>query len=79
MTTGALREQLQQQINELPDEIVREVADFTAFVLARRRLLLPDGDWTEAEWQQFALSQFLHDTDNDVEYSLEDAQEVFRR
>lgn len=59
------------------DELIREIADFVAFVLARRRMLAPYADWTQDEWHQFALSQFLRETEDDVEYSLDDAQEVY--
>jgi len=63
----------------MPDELVREIADFIAFVLARRRTPSPYADWTEEEWHQFALSQFLRETDDDVEYTLDDAVEVYNR
>lgn len=80
MTTVSLREQLVQQLNELPDELIAEIADFTAFVLARRGMLTIDAaDPTETDWQEFVLSQFLRDTDDDVEYTLDDAQVVYHR
>ena len=78
MNTTLLREQLHRQVNELPDELIREIADFVAFVLARRRMLEPYTNWTEDDWQQFTLSQFFRDTDDDIEYSLDDAQEVYQ-
>ncbi|MBU0511541.1 MAG: hypothetical protein KJ638_07555 [Chloroflexi bacterium] len=34
-------------------------------------------DWGDRQWQDFALSRFLREED-DVGYSLEDAQEIFR-
>ena len=76
MTTASLREQMHQQLDALPDEIVHEVAEFMAFVLARRRMTQPYADWTDDDWQQFALAQFVRETDNDVEYTLDDAREV---
>ena len=78
MTTTAIREQLHRQLDALPDDILSEVADFAAFVLARRQGTVSYTNWSEAEWQQFALGQFLRESD-DVEYTLADAQEVYRR
>jgi hypothetical protein len=72
MTTTAIREQLHRQLDILPDDILREVADFAAFVLARRQGAVSYTDWSEAEWQKFALGQFLRESD-DVEYTLADA------
>ena len=37
MTTFSLRNQLQQQIESLPEDLVIEIADFTAFIVTRRR------------------------------------------
>ncbi len=71
MTTAALREQLRQQVDVLPDEIIVELADFTAFVLARRKIPAQYADWDRMKWQEFALGQFLRATDDDVEYTLD--------
>ena len=35
-------------------------------------------DWSEGEWHKFSLGQFLREAD-DVEYTLADAEEVFRK
>ena len=71
-----IREQLQQQLDSLPDDIVQQIADFTLFVMTRRNLTPAYTDWQSSEWQDFVLSQFFREED-EVEYSLEDAQEVF--
>lgn len=78
MSTTSVREQLSRQLQELPDDIVNEIADFTAFVLARRKLASPYIEWSDSQWQALALSQFLRDTDDDVEYLLSDAEEVYQ-
>ena len=78
MTPTTLREQLRRQLDALPDDVLVEIADFAAFVLARRRSTAPYADWSEREWQKFAVSQFLRESD-DVEYTLADAEEVYRR
>jgi hypothetical protein len=78
MSAHPVREQLRRQLDLLPDDIIVEIADFAAFILARRQGRLIYADWTESEWQQFALGQFLREADN-VEYSLDDAQEIYRR
>jgi hypothetical protein len=78
MTLSTLREQLRRQIDTLPDDILTEIADFTAFVLARRQGTPSYANWSESEWRRFALGQFLRESD-DVEYTLADAEEVYRR
>lgn len=36
---GAIREQLHQQIDVLPDEVVQVIADFASFAAARRQIV----------------------------------------
>ena len=76
MNTKNLRAQLQKQINQLPDDIVEQIADFALFVMSRRKIEPLYEDWDDQIWQDFALSQFFAEGD-DMEYSLEDAQEIF--
>ena len=76
MNTRLLRTQLQEQINQLPDELVEQIADFAMFVMSRRKFQPLYEDWDDQLWQDFALSQ-LFDEDDDVEYSLEDAEEIY--
>lgn len=76
--TDSVREQLRRQLDLLPDDIIIEIADFAAFVLARRQGKLTYADWTDSEWQELSLGQFLREAD-DVEYTLDDAQEIYRR
>ncbi|MBN2566107.1 MAG: hypothetical protein JXB46_10395 [Candidatus Eisenbacteria bacterium] len=73
MTT---REQLCEQIKQLPDDVVEQIADFASFVMARRQAKPGYVDWNSQEWQDFALGQLLRD-DDEVEYSLKDARRVF--
>lgn len=76
MSVIALRELLQQQIAKVPDELLPEISDFIAFITTRRQGVTYV-DWSAEEWRDFTLAQFMRDTDDDVEYSLEDAKEVF--
>ncbi len=76
MTSVALRDQLQKQIDTLPDDIVQQIADFTFFVMARRDIAPLYADWTNRQWLDFSLEQFFRD-DDEVEYTLEDAQEIY--
>ncbi|MFN2182770.1 MAG: hypothetical protein ACK2UU_02205 [Anaerolineae bacterium] len=76
MSNATIREQLRKQIDNLPDDLVEQVADFTLFLMARRQIPLRYADWKSDEWQDFALGQLFREAD-DVEYSLEDAQEVY--
>jgi hypothetical protein len=73
-----IREQLHEQIDHLPDYLVEQIADFTLFVMARRQIVPLYTDWSRREWQDFTLAQFFRE-DDDVEYSLEDAKEIYHR
>ena len=76
MTTMTIREQLHKQIDSLPDDIVQQIADFALFMMARRKLSSAYVDWNSSQWQDFVLGQFFREED-EVEYSLKDAQEVY--
>jgi hypothetical protein len=76
MTATISREQLHKQIDRLPDDMVQQVADFTLFVMARRNLSPLYADWTTNQWREFSLDQFFREED-EVEYALEDAQEIY--
>jgi hypothetical protein len=76
MATEDIREQLHQQIDRLPDDVVEQIADFTLFVMARRRTLLSYAEWDHEQWQAFTLEPFFREED-EVEYTLEDAQEIY--
>lgn len=76
MTTITVREQLHQYIDSLPDDIVQQIADFVLFLMARRRISSTYVDWNDDQWQDFMLEQFFREED-EVEYTLEDAQEVY--
>jgi hypothetical protein len=77
MSDSAIREQLHKQIDDLPDEIVEQIIDFTLFVMARRKIKPLYDEWSHSQWQDFALSQFFRDED-EVEYTLNEAKEVYR-
>lgn len=76
MNTKNLREELHEQINYLPDEIVQQIADFALFVMSRRKVKPLYENWSDKLWQDFSLRHFFTE-DDDVEYSLDDAQEVY--
>lgn len=77
MTTLTVREQLSRQIDVLPDDVVEQIADFALFVMARRQIRPLYADWGNTDWQDFVLGQFFRE-DDEVEYSLNDAKEVYR-
>jgi hypothetical protein len=78
--SDTIREQLHKQIDSLPQELVEQIADFTLFVMARKKLSPGYAEWEHSQWQSFALEQlFDEDEEDEVTYSLEDAEEVFRR
>lgn len=70
------REQLYKQIDSLPDDAVEQIADFVLFVMAKRRIGPGYADWGSQQWQEFALEQLFRDED-EVEYSLKDAREIY--
>lgn len=76
MDTVLLREQLSKEIERLPDDIIWQVADFTHFIMARHKVTPLYAEWEDQEWQDFSLAQLFREED-DVEYTLEDAQEVY--
>ena len=76
MTTVTIREQLYKQIDNLPDDVVEQIADFALFVMTRRQITPSYVDWGSNQWQDFALAQLFRE-DDEVEYSLEDAQEIY--
>ncbi len=71
MTVSPLRKQIQQKIEKLPDDVLREVADFMSFVMAHRRYEGEIEDWDDETWQQMALEQFFREED-EIEYSFDD-------
>jgi hypothetical protein len=76
ISNATIRKQLCKQIDNLPDDVVEQVADFTLFLMARRQISPSYADWKSDEWQDFALGQLFRE-DDDVEYSLQDAQEIY--
>ncbi len=72
-----LREQLHQQIDQLPDHIVEQIANFTQLISNQQNKNLEYSNWKQEDWTQFALEQFFSEED-DIEYALEDAQEIYQ-
>ena len=72
-----IRQQLHQQIDSLPDHIVEKIADFTLFILSQQEKDVEYTDWEDKDWKNFALGQFFRDED-EISYSLEDAQEIYQ-
>lgn len=77
LTRVDIREKLHKQIESLPDDAVEQIADFTLFIMAKRQISPDYEDWESSQWQDIALRQLFRDND-EVEYSLEDAQEIYR-
>ncbi|HEX6305334.1 MAG TPA: hypothetical protein VFZ76_14165 [Anaerolineales bacterium] len=72
-----IREQLHKQIENLPDDVVEQIADFAMFIMAKRQISPDYEDWDVSQWQDFALAQLFRDED-EVEYSLQDAEEIYK-
>jgi hypothetical protein len=81
MNVASIRERLHKQIDRLPDELVEQVADFALFLLAKQKAAPFYEDWSDPEWQDFALQQFFREEEDaeqgEAEYTLRDAREVY--
>jgi hypothetical protein len=70
------REKLHQQIDNLPDSIIEIIDKFTQTLIAKQET---SGycDWESGQWQEFSLAEFFSE-DDEIEYFLEDAREVYK-
>ncbi|MDJ0903258.1 MAG: hypothetical protein QNJ55_31110 [Xenococcus sp. MO_188.B8] len=75
--SATLREQLHQQIDQLPDHIVEQIANFTQLISTQQKKMSDYSEWQNQDWQEFSLEQFFREED-EIEYSLEDAQEIYQ-
>jgi hypothetical protein len=71
------REQLHQQIDQLPDHIVEQIANFTKLILTQPNNIPEYKNWQKEDWKKFSLEQFFREED-EIEYSLEDVEEIYR-
>jgi len=76
--SATIREELHQQINRLPDHIVEKIANFTRLISPEPNNISEYTNWQDEDWQKFALEQFFKEED-EIEYSLADAQEISSR
>jgi len=76
--SATAREQLHRQIDQLPDRVIEQIANFIQLVATEQNNFPEYTNWKTKDWQEFSLQQFFLDED-EVEYTLEDAQEVYRR
>jgi len=72
--SATTRDQLHKQIDQLPDRIIEQIQS----VSTEQNNFPEYVNWENKDWQEFSLQQFFHDED-EVEYTLEDAQEVYRQ
>ncbi|HNQ94742.1 MAG TPA: hypothetical protein PKK96_16035 [Anaerolineales bacterium] len=72
-----VRKQLHQRIDSLPDDVIAQVADFTLFIMVKNQISPLYEEWEVNQWQNFALERFFHEED-EVEYSISDAKEVYK-
>lgn len=78
MNTIQIRKQLHHRIDNLPDDALEQIADFTTFIMAKKQMSPEYEDWTVHQWQEFALEQFFREED-EVDYSLADAREIYEK
>ena len=70
------REKLHQQIDQLPDRIVEPIVNFTSSMITQQNNIPEYSNWEDKDWQEFSLQIFFRKED-EIEYSLEDAQEIY--
>ncbi|CAK0757540.1 conserved hypothetical protein [Gammaproteobacteria bacterium] len=78
MNTLQTRKQLHKRIDNLPDDVIEQLAEFTLFIMKRKKIIPLYEEWAEHQWRDFALDQFFREAD-DIEYSLADAQEIYEK
>ena len=76
--SATIREELHQQIDRLPDHIVEKIATFTQLISTEPNNISEYTNWQDEDWQKFSLEQFFKDSDDEIEYSLTDAQEIYQ-
>ena len=75
---ATIREELHQQIDRLPDHIVEKIATFTQLISTEPNNISEYTNWQDEDWQKFSLEQLFKDSDDEIEYSLTDAQEIYQ-
>ncbi|HAT15943.1 MAG: hypothetical protein WCD53_10635 [Microcoleus sp.] len=76
--SATTREQLHQQIDSLPDHIIEQIAKFTLSITTQQKIAASEyTDWESTQWQEFSLTQLFRE-DDEIEYSLEDAEEIYQ-
>jgi hypothetical protein len=75
--SATVREQLHQQIDQLPDHFIDQIANFTRLISTHQNNISEYTNWQNEDWQKFSLDQFFREED-EIEYSLEDAQEIYQ-
>lgn len=72
------REQLHQQIDRLPDDIIEQIANLILSITTQQKISVSEyTDRESSQWQEFSLTQ-LFCKDDEIEYSLEDAEEIYQ-
>jgi hypothetical protein len=74
--SATIRQELHQQIDRLPDDIVEKIANFTRLISPEPNKISEYTNWQDEDWQKFSLEQFFKEED-EIEYSLADAQEIY--
>ena len=75
--SATIREELHQQIDRLPDDIVEKIANFTRLISPEPNNISEYTNWQDEDWQKFSLEQFFKEG-YEIEYSLADAQEIYQ-
>ncbi len=52
-------EKLHQQIDQLPDHIVEQIANFTSSIITQQSNIPECSNWEDKDWQEFSLQIFF--------------------
>jgi len=52
------REQLHQQIDQLPDHIVEPIVNFASSMITKKNNIPEYSNWEDKDWQEFSLQIF---------------------
>ena len=76
--SATTREQLHQQIDSLPDDIIEQIANLILSITTQEKIAASEyTDWQSIQWEEFSLTQLFRE-DDEIEYSLEDAEEIYQ-
>jgi hypothetical protein len=67
-----------QFLNDNYVQLVKQIASLILSIATKQKIGVSEyTDWQSTQWQDFVLTQFFGE-DDEIEYSLEDAEEIYQ-